>query len=280
MGPIMELAEEKGLYVVEDVAQALGATYRGRALGSFGDISAFSFGPGKVITGGNGGILLVNNPELLDRVEELWAGLPGPTMADLRDAIANLSALLALRSKFVSALLAGAIERWLDRRDLAICHNCLVLAGRARGRLNETVRMAKMPDLCASIIRVQLRKLDELNGRRIKNAEAMMSVLADADPELCELPEAPEGSRPVFTRFVVKVPARLRHELRREMLKRGVDTDRPYWYLQALLKAFGHYPIAVELSRRLMALPNSPTLSVEEATWVAGEFLTVLGEHG
>jgi len=279
MEPIMELAEDKGLYVIEDVAQALGATYRGRKLGSFGDLAAFSFGPGKVITWGNGGILLVNNPELLDTVEELWARLPGPTMMDVGGALINLSALLALRSQHLSTFLIRIIKRWVNRQDLAMCHNCLVLARRIEGRLNRTIRMAKMPNLCASVIRIQLRKLDKLNRRRVENAEAIMSILADVDPGLCELPEAPKGTKPVFTRFIVKVPANLRHELGVKMLERGVDTDRPYWYLSTLLRVFGHFPIAMELSDRLLALPNSPTLSAEEAAWIAEEFLSLLREH-
>jgi dTDP-4-amino-4,6-dideoxygalactose transaminase len=43
MDPILELAKERSLFVVEDCAQAHGATYKGRPVGSFGDAAAFSF---------------------------------------------------------------------------------------------------------------------------------------------------------------------------------------------------------------------------------------------
>jgi dTDP-4-amino-4,6-dideoxygalactose transaminase len=71
MDPIMELAREHGLYVVEDCAQAHGASYRGRPVGSFGDVAAFSFCQDKIIsTGGEGGMLLTNNA---DWWEKAWA---------------------------------------------------------------------------------------------------------------------------------------------------------------------------------------------------------------
>lgn len=65
MDPIMKLAREKGLKVIEDCAQAHGAKYKGRACGTIGDIAAFSFCQDKIMsTGGEGGMLVTNNIEL------------------------------------------------------------------------------------------------------------------------------------------------------------------------------------------------------------------------
>ncbi|MBN8963575.1 MAG: dTDP-4-amino-4,6-dideoxygalactose transaminase [Rhizobiales bacterium] len=69
MDAIMEIARRHELAVVEDAAQALGATYKGRALGSIGTLGAYSFHETKNIIAGEGGALLVNDGALAIRAE-------------------------------------------------------------------------------------------------------------------------------------------------------------------------------------------------------------------
>jgi len=65
MDSIMELANEHGLNVIEDCAQSHGATYKGRPVGSLGDVAAFSFCQDKIMTtGGEGGMLTTNNEDI------------------------------------------------------------------------------------------------------------------------------------------------------------------------------------------------------------------------
>ena len=72
MDPIMEIAEAHGLKVVEDCAQALGAKYKGRPLGSIGHINAFSFCQDKTFTtGGEGGMIVTDDDELSERARSL-----------------------------------------------------------------------------------------------------------------------------------------------------------------------------------------------------------------
>jgi dTDP-4-amino-4,6-dideoxygalactose transaminase len=71
MDPIMALARERGIKVVEDCAQAHGATYKGRSVGSLGDCAAFSFCQDKIMTtGGEGGMLVTDDACLWERA---WA---------------------------------------------------------------------------------------------------------------------------------------------------------------------------------------------------------------
>lgn len=69
MDVIMEIARRHGLKVVEDAAQGVMSSYKGRALGSIGDLGAFSFHETKNVISGEGGALLVNDPELALRAE-------------------------------------------------------------------------------------------------------------------------------------------------------------------------------------------------------------------
>jgi dTDP-4-amino-4,6-dideoxygalactose transaminase len=71
MDPIMALAAEKGLYVIEDCAQAHGATYKGRSVGSIGHIGAWSFCQDKIMTtGGEGGMVTTNDYEFW---KKMWS---------------------------------------------------------------------------------------------------------------------------------------------------------------------------------------------------------------
>ena len=72
MDSIMALAREKNLYVIEDCAQSHGAKYKGRPVGSFGHMAAFSFCQDKIMTtGGEGGMLLTDDENLWKKATEL-----------------------------------------------------------------------------------------------------------------------------------------------------------------------------------------------------------------
>lgn len=71
MDPIMQLAEEKGIFVIEDCAQAHGAMYKGKSAGSIGHIGAWSFCQDKIMTtGGEGGMVTTNDESLW---KKMWS---------------------------------------------------------------------------------------------------------------------------------------------------------------------------------------------------------------
>ena len=71
MDPVLELAAKYNLFVIEDAAQAHGLYYKDRPCGSFGDVSIFSFYPNKLITTGEGGMLVTDDEQIAERCRSL-----------------------------------------------------------------------------------------------------------------------------------------------------------------------------------------------------------------
>lgn len=67
MDPLMEVARRRGIAVIEDACQSMGSTYKGKALGTFGDVGAFSLQLEKNVTSGEGGLLVTDDEELFVR---------------------------------------------------------------------------------------------------------------------------------------------------------------------------------------------------------------------
>ena len=81
MDRFMDLGDRYGVTIVEDAACAIGATYKGRPIGSLGPLACFSLHPRKVITTGEGGMITVHEPEVADRLRRLRGH--GMDMSDL-----------------------------------------------------------------------------------------------------------------------------------------------------------------------------------------------------
>ena len=94
MDPIMEIADKHGIKVVEDCAQADGAIYKGRRVGSLGHVGCFSVGDGKNIVGGEGGAMATNDRHIFEKgvLMGLHPAVQEPTLTDpvLRNYIDNL----------------------------------------------------------------------------------------------------------------------------------------------------------------------------------------------
>lgn len=71
MDRVLDLARHHGLKVIEDAAEMIGQTYKGRPCGSFGDLSTFSFYPNKHVTTGEGGMIVTNDAALADECRSL-----------------------------------------------------------------------------------------------------------------------------------------------------------------------------------------------------------------
>jgi perosamine synthetase len=121
MAPLWALAEQHGLAIVEDAAEAHGATYRGRRCGGLGDLSCFSFYANKIITTGEGGMILTRDPRLAERARSLRNLCFRPerrfyhTELGHNFRLTNLQAAVGLAQlERIDDLLAH--KRWMGRR--------------------------------------------------------------------------------------------------------------------------------------------------------------------
>ncbi len=71
MDPVLEIAQRHGLKLIEDAAEAIGLSYRGRPCGSFGDLSTFSFYANKHVATGEGGMIVTDDPALAETCRSL-----------------------------------------------------------------------------------------------------------------------------------------------------------------------------------------------------------------
>lgn len=139
MDPIMALAAEKGFFVIEDCAQAHGATYKGRSVGSIGHVGAWSFCQDKIMTtGGEGGMVTTND-------HALWS-----TMWSYKDHGKSFEAI------YNRPHAPGF--RWLHES------------------FGTNWRMMEMQ---AVIGRIQLKRMPEWSAARIANATRLDTVAAD-----------------------------------------------------------------------------------------------------
>ncbi len=150
MDPIMKFARENSLKVIEDCAQAHGAKYKGRHVGSLGDVAAFSFCQDKIMTtGGEGGMLTTNDPEIWRKV---WSFKDHGKSFDATQVQSDSSCFRWLHESFGTNL--------------------------------------RMTEIQAAIGRIQLRKLSAWVEMRRRNADIITKVFAEIPSVRVTLPPA------------------------------------------------------------------------------------------
>lgn len=114
MDPILALAKEHGVAVIEDAAQAIGSEYKGRRAGSMGDLGCFSFFPSKNLGGfGDGGMLTTDDEALAGKLKVLR--MHGRTGKYIHEVVGVNSRLDALQAAILSVKLAH-LDEWTEGR--------------------------------------------------------------------------------------------------------------------------------------------------------------------
>ncbi|WP_084960245.1 lipopolysaccharide biosynthesis protein RfbH [Thermoactinospora rubra] len=196
---IAELAEEHGLFFVEDNCDAVGSTYRGKLTGGFGDLSTVSFYPAHHITAGEGGCVLTNNLALARIVESLrdWG----------RDCWCEPGESDTCRKRFSYQM--GDLPYGYDHKYI----------------FSHIGYNLKATDLQAALALNQLEKLDEFGAARRANWRRLREGL-EGLPWLL-LPSATPDSDPSWFGFVITIQPDApfsRGELVRHLESRRIGT--------------------------------------------------------
>ncbi len=185
MEALLGLARRHGLRVVEDAAQGLGAAWRGRALGTLGDAGCLSFHETKNVTCGEGGALVVSDPELAHRAE--IAREKGTNRAAfLRGEVDKYTWVAEGSSYVLSDLLAAVLLAQLQKLDAIQTRRASVVARYRQGLAGWAAeRGVRLPPTCPS-------------GRRTTTSSTCSTPTAGSATRRCA-PCAPGGSRPPST---------------------------------------------------------------------------------
>jgi dTDP-4-amino-4,6-dideoxygalactose transaminase len=138
MDPIMELAAQREIRVIEDCAQAHGARYKGRSVGSIGDVGAWSFCQDKIMTtGGEGGMVTCNDRDLWTRMwsfkdhgkswEAVYERAHPPGFRWLHDSIGTNWRMLEMQA-VIGRIQLGRMAEWTHSRtsNATILHDALI----------------------------------------------------------------------------------------------------------------------------------------------------------
>jgi perosamine synthetase len=126
LDPILALAKEFHLKVIEDATESLGASYKNQPVGSLGDMAAFSFNGNKLITTGGGGMITTNNPALADRAKHLTTTAKIDPVEFIHDEIGYNYRLVNLLAAMGVAQLEQINEFLAKKREIAAWYQDLL----------------------------------------------------------------------------------------------------------------------------------------------------------
>jgi len=233
MDELVPWARNKKLKIIEDCAHTSGSLYKGKNLGTWGDIGCFSFEEKKLMTTGDGGMMVTNQPELFKNVKAMrWVGIDKDNW--------KTSQAYTLTKK-------DAMHWFYEINVLGYKYN--------------------MNDLAASIGLAQLHRLPRMNARRSEIIQKYMEGIANIEGVEPLLPYDPD--KYVYQMFGIRSVQR--NELMIHLKSQGVATGCHYTPLsiQPLFKSYANHCTYIEKEHnKFITLPLHAELTDEEVEYV------------
>lgn len=254
---ICEIADAHSIYLIEDCAHGIAATYDGKKIGSYGDASIFSFNFDKPFSTGSGGVLAVNNPALSEYAQTIVLGSPRMTLQDetvilqalvlqhyLTDerfytsflAFDFASDLLRTSSRLVVQARNALVDGELLRFENEVVGQISKRKGQLRwvGKLYKLMRRQsatgplRMNALRAQVGILCLRNFETVEARRRENANYFCSTLEHLDSFI--LPATPNIKKPSFLRYTIINKSRYSSQtILQKSLEAGLEIGNFNW---------------------------------------------------
>ena len=268
VGAIMKIAEKNNLEVIEDAAQACGAEFKGKKTGTFGRLSYFSFGLVKNFNTLGGGMLATDDEKLAATVRSIIQDYPYPEKFSLLKKALYCLGLWCLTHPLIFTLTVYPLLYLLDVFGrMALIESAFDEKELALKKLPLSYKK-KFTNLQAAIGIEQLKTVDELNRKRMKNAQKLQKELAGIDG--LKVPSKPDDVKDICLNLVVQ--AKSRDAIISKLLRNGIDTTKGYLNDCSGMSIFKEFnvdcPIAKSLSERGFYLPIYPFLSVNEIMFI------------
>ena len=244
MQSIMDIAQDNNAIVIEDAAQAMGAEYRGKKVGTIAESGFFSFGRGKPITAMGGGAIVTNNNNIAQKCRTLLSNFEKKSSYML--TLIQLLGYSSLRNQAIYEIVHDKVR-----------------SKEFRVNINHKNIEKRFTTLQASIGISQLHKLDKFNSRRQYNAQ----ILIDNLNKNLGLPDISNDTKPIFLRFPIQVKNsilrdKLLYLLEKHKIESSIVYPLPLPYLYNINSC--EYPKAEEVTKKMIALPTHPIVNTKD----------------
>lgn len=248
MDEINEIAKKHNLYVIEDACQAVGGKYKGRKIGTLGDVACFSFFPTKNLgCAGDGGIIVTDNDEIATIIRALRTHGSGENGQKAYNLLNNIEEEV----KTVDGA-NDTVYNPLKYYNYLIGYN------------------SRLDAIQAAILSVKLKEIDSWNSKRREIVELYNKALQNSD---LVTPTAKDCNEHVYHMYILQ--SENREEVLAKLKEAGIATGVYYpvpLHLQKVYKSLGYkegdMPVSEYLSHRTFAIPVYPELTKEQVDYI------------